>query len=190
MDFEAMIRAQVASGKSIEEIAKSMNGALNSIQDEVKKKQEKAKTAAEVKESYIDGIEHVFWSNVKEEVLDISDVTALALLVVQSKYPKWTVEDCEEFREKMELNIKVTAEMQGKSIDDAILDGIKVVTNKFVNTPTKADDKARSDSMKSENTLHNGTPYKSTPKPNVTVRKVSIESDDEWERLKRFIDSL
>lgn len=156
MDYEAMIRAQATAGQSLEDIAKSLNDALNKIQQE-----EKAKAAKKTeKQEYIDAVEESYHLNYRDEAAGINDVTALALLVMQGVHPDWTIENCKEFREKMEMNLRVTADMQGKSLCDAIKAGIDTALESMPN------------------------------KDKITTFTSSIKEDDDWKKLMKWIEDL
>lgn len=122
MDFEAMIRTELAQGSSMEDIAKKVGGIMNSIQDEEKAKVNK-------RQEYIDEIEKVFWTNAKSDCFGIKDVSALALLVVQKEHPNWTTEDMDEFCATVEKNVKLQADVQGKKPGEVISIAMKHIAN-------------------------------------------------------------
>lgn len=113
MDFETMIRAAVQEGKSLEDIASEVGATLNKVQEE-------ARTKKTAKQECLDKWSEIFHEHYDAGHLDLSDVSALAVLVCQGSYPDWTLADLEQFRDSVRNSITSLAEMQGKEIGEVI----------------------------------------------------------------------
>lgn len=111
MDFETMIRAELRNGKSIDDIAKIMSTAINDVLQE--ENQKLAQT--EERKQVIESVRQVFVSNYEKGHFDLSDVGALAVLCVEKDYPNWTKEDLQKFHQAVVDNVKILADLQGKS---------------------------------------------------------------------------
>lgn len=124
MDFESLIRMELACGSNMEAIAKKVGGIMNSIQDEEKNKVTK-------RQAHLDRIENDFWANCKEGHFGIRDISALALLVVESDHPEWTTKDMDEFCAAVEKNVKLQADMQGKKPSEVISIAMKHIAQEI-----------------------------------------------------------
>ena len=132
MDFEAMIRAELAHGSTMEDIAKKVGGIMNSIQDEEKDKVNK-------RQEYIEAVKETFWANAADGAFGIEDVSAIALMVMQHSHPEWTTKDMDEFRENVEKNVILQARVQGKNPGEIIGITMDHIVNEF--DPSKSDRK-------------------------------------------------
>lgn len=156
MDFKDMILAKLNHGASMEDIAKELGDTMNTIQAE-----NAARAKKNSRQGCIEAIEKSFWDNVKRESLNIRDVTALAVLVLESDYPEWTVEDIRDFRESVESSIKVLAEMQGKGPGEMLEVAMRTMAQDFNNAKTRAKN-----------------------------MKDCGEPKDDWARLKSFLNDI
>lgn len=114
MNFEDMIRAQLQGGASLEDLAKEFGNTLNKIQAE--NNQPKKSDKGEYLEN-LEALLNKHWAN---ENLDMHDLTALAVLIIQKTYPLWTVKDMQEFRETVDRNVRTAAELQGKNLSEML----------------------------------------------------------------------
>lgn len=113
MDFEAMIRAELAKGRKMEDIAKQVGASMNKIQDE-------ENTKANSRNSKVAEIEKLFWDHIKSQKLELEDVAYLALLVVQDRYPEWTKDNIEGFVNSVQTNVDMLAKIQTKSTNEIV----------------------------------------------------------------------
>lgn len=110
MDFEAMIRAAMKEGKSLEDIASEVGKTLNKVQDETKEKGRKVQCLNDWKE--------IFNEHYTSGKLDLSDVAALAVIVCEPDYPNWAYEDLMKLFKQIKEAIKLHADMQGKGVKE------------------------------------------------------------------------
>lgn len=113
MDFEAMIRAAVNEGKSLEDIASEVGATLNKVQAETR-------TKVSERQMTLDKWNEIFNEHYEAGKLDLSDVAALATLVCEKEYPKWTADDLEGFHESVKTNIAHLAHLQGMSVGEIL----------------------------------------------------------------------
>lgn len=95
MDFQNFITEQLKKGMELEDIGKQMADAMN----EVRKKNLRETN----RKKYLDTLEATFHDNYAREHLEISDVAALATLVLAEKYPSWSKEDCSIFFDEVRI---------------------------------------------------------------------------------------
>lgn len=111
MDFEAMIRAEMRNGKSIDDLCSSISSALNEVLQEENQK----KAQIDKRKQTVESVRQVFVSNYNKGHLGLPDVGALAVLCVEKDYPDWTEDDIRKFHQAVVDNVKTLAELQGKS---------------------------------------------------------------------------
>lgn len=114
MNFEGLIRAQLQEGVSLENLAEELGNTLNKIQAENNRPKKSEK------DEYLENLETLFHKHWINEHLDMHDLTAIAVLIMQGSYPNWTVKDMQEFRETVDKNIHTAAELQGKSFSEML----------------------------------------------------------------------
>lgn len=164
-DFNTLIRNAMANGATAEDIAEQVGSILNEI--------EANKSKVNKRQAAVDSIEETFHKNYASKHLSISDVAALALLVVEKDYPDWTPEDINDFMASVDENVRIIAKMiKGNPLENIgeLLSALKDETKgrlvgclKLGGTDRKCEDKC-------------------------SCEKSNVKSD--IERIKEFLNSL
>ncbi len=124
MTLEEMIQQMVKNGVSTEDIAKKTQDTLNGIEKVEKEKREKERAAQEDRKVYLQRLKVQLKESLEKGHFTMDDIGAVAALVVAPDYPRWTVDNINEFVKNVSGNIEVQANMIGVSEDELL--------NKFV----------------------------------------------------------
>lgn len=153
-NFETMIRDALASGQSFENIAKSFSTVLNKV--------EKEESPAAKRKARITEIRTAFNKSLENDCLDIADVAALAVLVVEDKHPDWDVETIDAFFKMVGDNV-INMEKVISADPMKMLTNLLGLTEEALQTPTRGKDmrtaesciKSRSDADRVQAFLRN-----------------------------------
>lgn len=112
MDFEAVIRAALKDGNSMEDIASAVGATMNKIQAEQKKVDGKKRCLEEWKE--------VFDNHYKNNDLTMSDVASLAVIISANDHPEWTLADLMPLQQSMKESLLTLTDINGKEFREAL----------------------------------------------------------------------
>ena len=100
-DFNKIIEAALAEGRSIEDIAKEMSDALN----------EASKPKLDPREVYLDELQMLVDDAIDDEEFDLEDSIAVLVLNVVENHPDWSLDAIKAFESSLENHIETTEKM-------------------------------------------------------------------------------
>lgn len=156
-DLEKFVRELVASGKSLEDIYEDFEDIVCAIESE-------KETADNDRDKMMNELWDVFYRNVKDENLSVSDGVILIMLSLAEEHPEWTTDDMDEFCKQLDYCARKGADFVGKNPIETIGSLMGEIDSKLKDTVARAKKPTRPQSME-------------------------LDPSDE-EKIKKFLDSL
>lgn len=130
--FEAFIREKANSGLSMEEIAKEINKAMNSIEQERKELEEKKNKVKREIEAAEDRFDRAWKARHSSSPNDFSQNEIIDLLVYAYADPAWSEKQLTWFKDTMKRNIETTLVLINKGPGAALASVLKKFDESFI----------------------------------------------------------